>query len=277
MINFVLFIGFLLICTLVRFFQLDTVDFETGFFKPDAGALQYAVYIAAVIAFAVFLLIGLKGSKTGFFRRANTRVSDIAGKICGAVMMFVAASFAMSGAEGFIPNSASLVYKPDTAGGLLAFLGAAGFAVIAFALFRERRYMPYSGYCVLFIALYYVVSAAVIFKDHLVIKRMSSPLTELFTDILLLFFYFGLGRMLIRSEDRRTRVKTLAFGYTAALLSMSESFAFWLYNLVKPATRAIMENNSVISYPDADFFMQGLAAAALIAVIGVKAPRTRRF
>jgi hypothetical protein len=267
MINFFVFLIITIVCTAVRFIQLGHIDFETGFYNSDAGILPYVVYGILLIGFVFYAVYGYK-RKDGFYKRGGTRIHDTAGKLCGVILVFVAASVVFSGISSF---------SQDAVAGILSILGAAGFFILALSLLRERRYMPYAGFCVLLIAAYYVVTAAVTFKEHLVITRMSSPLTHLFLYLLMLFFYFGTGRIFIRAQDKRTRTKAAAFGYTAAALSISETAAFWLYTLFNPGEKSVMDINDSVMYPDISMLAQGIAAVALILTIGTKAKNSKKY
>jgi len=68
------------------------------------------------------------------------------------------------------------------------------------------------------------------FLENPIILSMSEHLVRLIQMVLFALFYLAAGRMLLRSENKTTRVKICVYGFSAAILTISEIAAkiiFW--------------------------------------------------
>ncbi|MCL1823100.1 MAG: hypothetical protein FWG44_02755 [Oscillospiraceae bacterium] len=261
---------FIAACTaaiIVRYMQFVSgiIDFNTGFFFPHAGTIKHVYYITLFTAFIGFLVLAIieKKRKTFFFRKKLGQFDDSDVALTGIMLMLAGFSIIFS---AFRENISSL-----NAGGFAAVvLGTFAYSFAGGVLLFKKRAFPSVGVAMLGLSAYYVIRLVMLFLENYIILNMSEYLIKLLIVLSLALFYLSAGRMFLRAESKTTRIKACVFGFTAALLSVSETTAKVIFWFGAPAVTR--EHAAKFIMPDMVSVAETIALLILLICIARRKP-----
>lgn len=267
--TFIFFIITSVACVAVRYMQLvSAIDFETGFYYNHAGflgGLLYIIFAAGFVGIVAFSFID-KRKKHQFFVKKMSLIDETETVIISFmfILMGVVLIFGFVSIFGGRPAAIEVI------NGLI---GITGFLAVGLLLYIRKRITALSGYLLLLPCIYYTVRAISVFMEHLVITRMSEYLIILLSDILLVFFFLGLGRIFSRNEGRFTRVRTAVCGFSAAALIFSETIAKIIYWLTSSGAMRdyLSADGTKFIMPDMQTSAEGIIVITLL-IIMLKTP-----
>ena len=240
---------------IARYAQFNAaIDFDTGFFYYDAVFLKYLYYIilGASIAGVFFLAVTEKKRKTRFFTKKMGHFDETDVALCG--IMFLLAAFSVL-YTAYVAGFGSV----GAAGIMTGLLGAAAYGFSGAVLLIRKRVLPAVGLSFLGLSVYYVIRLIHFFLENYIILHMSEYLIRLVTTTLLALFYLSAGRMLLRAENRTTRFKACVFGFSAAILILSETVAKLIYWFGSPSIARQTLSSSKFLLPNTQTAAEAIA------------------
>jgi hypothetical protein len=275
-------------CTFVRYLQYSTVILpENGFFDYDGGFLNNSYYIFFGSAAGVFLLSAIIdakrkcGIRSGVRRRSksdrklavniNIRRLSTPCSTIGAILLsacgFLSAIDAIEIVQSFSRGNAPLMQMAAT------IAAALGYTVIAYVIFMNKKFLPITALCFLFIAACHVSVAALEFMQRTYIANLSSRLIILSANLLLALFFLCCGRIIVGSETRLTALSTTIFGYSLVVMILSDALSrLWYYYTTDGEMQRylIAQPNNGFELPGILFIAQAVTVLWLMFALSAK-------
>jgi len=245
---------------IVRYLQFiaEVIDFNTGFFHHYAGYWRYLHYVVLGAGLAGFIALAIieKKRKTRFFTKKLSHFDESDLAFCGIMLLLAGFAVVYTAIGRGLSNHNSTEM-------LMVFLGTAAYALAgSILLFRKKTY-PVIGLAFLALSGYYVARLIILFLNNYIILNMSEHLVRLIITIMMSLFFLSAGRMFMRAETKRTRIKVCIFGFFAITAAVSEMAAKLIFLLGAPRVTRDSLNSAVTEFIPPDM----LWAAETIAVL----------
>jgi hypothetical protein len=289
----------LIACTAVRYLQYDSViETDSGFFTHNGGIMNHAYYIffaASALGFLLTAIVDMKAKrgirsslspvskskkKSPKARKAQEKaaarpahirqispVSAVVGVVLTAVCGFFVCLDAVEAVQSMFTAQSTPIMQTAT-----LVLAALGFTFTAYVIFTRRKLMPVVAIAFLFISACFVSAAAMEFMERTYIANLSSRLIILSVNLLLAVFFLSCGRIIAQSETSLTAVSATVFGYSLAVLILSDSAArIAYYYMTDSVTRAqLVSSSNGFELPSPLFLIQAGVVLWIIFALSAK-------
>ncbi|MDR0821826.1 MAG: hypothetical protein LBN40_05135 [Oscillospiraceae bacterium] len=243
------------VLTIVRLIQLKfAVDFNTGFFKSDAGATKWAFYLVILIA-AVLLAVALLADKKqahSLWAIRPQQLSERSAIMVGGLFLTSATIIALFP----LGISADSSIVSQTIGCLLL-------AVPSVFILSRGKFTYGFGLSMLLPSGYFAYAAFVMFLKHFIILKVSDYIVRMVIYVALAVFFVSYARIITERESAAVRFRTMLLGYGVSLVILSDCISKWLLLFFSGKAEAdfLSGGEAVFLYPSG-----GITLVALLVV-----------
>lgn len=210
-----------ILAAVLRFFQIKyTIEFATGFFIGNFAGFGYFMLIAIFLA---ALLCGI----FAFTYYKNPERPPVKSVLLGVVSFIPAITVVL---ENLVGNSQFAVNPFQNI--LLKF--ASVLTAIFFCLFGIGRIIDFKmpDWITLMPSIYFIIKMIVDFAKISSLAIISDYILSIATYCVILLFFIAFAKLYNCINDEKNFKKLFAYGLSAALLSLSQSVAYFVINLI---------------------------------------------